>query len=392
MSLERSLLVELEATFADGSADRQAEILRRVTDLFMAGASNYSYEQVNLFDGVISRLAEKIEIQARAELANRLAPVGNAPPTTVRRLARDKSIEVAGPILTQSTQLTDDDLREIAEDTSQQDSQDRLLAISKRASLSENVSDLLVTRGSREVLLSVTQNAGASISDVGYGKIVDRSIDDEVLAICVGMRKDIPRKHFHTLISKASQVVFEKLAASNPTAVAEVQSVLTSITGQQVTAKQTDFCSYEEAEARFDSLLQSGKSADVSVESLAASGKFVETVAALSALSRAPRGFVESVMSDRRGGNDFALLLAKAAGLSWPAARQICIMRRGPGGLPPLAIEAARKSFAKLKTETAQRVIHFYNERHTALDDFQLLAEQIREQEYARKNSQFCRT
>jgi hypothetical protein len=97
-------------------------------------------------------------------------------------------------------------------------------------------------------------------------------------------------------------------------------------------------------------------------------------------------------MSDRRSGNDFALLLAKAAGLSWPAARQICIMRRGPGGLPPLAIEAARKSFANLKTDTAQRVIRFYNERHTALDDFQLLAEQIREQDDARQIPHFSKT
>jgi hypothetical protein len=54
-------------------------------------------------------------------------------------------------------------------------------------------------------------------------------------------------------------------------------------------------------------------------------------------------------------------------------------MRRGPGGLPPLAIEAARKSFVRLKTETAQRVIAFYNERHTALDDFQMLEAQISE-------------
>ena len=387
MSLERSLLVELEATFADGSADRKAEILRRVTDLFLAGANNYSDEQVSLFDGVILRLAEKIEMQARAELANRLAPVENAPPTTVRRLAHDPAMEVAGPILTQSTRLTDDDLKAIAEDSSRKDCQDRLFAISKRATLSEHVSDVLVARGNRDVVLSVTHNAGASISDASYGKLVDRSIDDEVLAICVGMRKDIPRKHFHTLISKASRVVFEKLAAGNPAAAGEVQRVLTSITGQEVTVKHSGLLSYEEAEARFDSLLRSGESADDSVAALAASGKFVETVAALSMLSRAPRGFVESVMSDRRAGNDFALLLAKAAGMSWPTARQICIMRRGPGGLPPLAIEAARISFGKLKTETAQRVIQFYNERHTALDDFKLLAEQIREQEDAKQKS-----
>ena len=99
MTVERSLLVEIEGTFASGSAVRKAEILRRVTDLFLAGVNNYSDEQVDLFDGVIFRLAERIETKARAELANRLAPVENAPTATVRRLARDESIEVAAPDL-----------------------------------------------------------------------------------------------------------------------------------------------------------------------------------------------------------------------------------------------------------------------------------------------------
>ena len=60
--------------------------------------------------GVISRLAQKIETKARAELAHRLAPAENAPPKTVRMLARDKSIEVAGPILSLSNRLSYDDL------------------------------------------------------------------------------------------------------------------------------------------------------------------------------------------------------------------------------------------------------------------------------------------
>jgi len=367
---EQSLLAEIEGTLASGSPHKQAEILRRVTDLFLANAHNYSEEHVDLFDGVISRLAEKIESKARAELANRLAPIANAPLATVRRLARDESIETAGPILTQSPRLTDEDLLAIAADNSQE----RLLAISKRAALSEPVSDALVSRGNREVVLSVTRNAGARFSNSGYGKLVDKSIDDEVLAICVGMRKDIPREYFHMLIARASEVVFEKLAAANPTAVAEVQRVLTGITGQEVGASKTQ---RTEAQAQLETMRRSGKSIDDVVQELAASGKFAETIVALSALSRTPRELVESVLSDRRGENDFTLLLAKAAGLSWPTAMQICILRRGPNGLPQLAIDAARRSFERLQEDTAQRVIKFYNARHAAVGDFQRLAHDI---------------
>lgn len=370
--VERSLLAEIEGTFSNGSAEKQADILRRVTDLFLAGASQYSETQVDLFDGVISCLAEKIESKARAELAQRLAPVENAPAGTVRALAHDDSIDVAGPILAQSPRLTDDDLLAVAEKSRQ----DRLLAISKRGAISENVSDALVARGNRDVVLSLSQNEGARFSDAGYGKLVAKSLDDEVLAICVGLRKDIPRQHFQALIAKASAVVLEKLAADHPLKAAEVQKVLTGITGQPVApkAKAPD---YTKVAAEFEAARRSGQSADAVVYDFATGGKFAETVAALSALSRTPRELVESIMSDRRGDNDFALLLAKAAGLSWPTAMQICIMRRGPGGMPPLAIEAARRNFEKLQTETAQRVVRFYNQRRTAVSNFQNLEQNI---------------
>lgn len=370
----RSIIAEIEGTFASGSVEKQAEIVRRVTDLFLAGAENYSDEHVDLFDGVISRLADRIETKARVELAHRLAPADNAPPITVRKLARDESIEVAGPILSRSNRLTDEDLLAIASDNSQE----RLLAISKRSNLSEKISDVLVTRGNRDVVLSVTRNEGARFSDAGYGKLVDRSINDEVLAICVSMRKDIPQEHFNALIAKASEVVFEKLAASNPHAVQEVHRVLTDITGQDATAQPKTKRDYREAAAQFEAVRNSGAPVDPVVCEYAAKGKFEETVAALSALSNAPNKLVESVMNDSRAESDFALILAKAAGLSWPTTKQICILRRKAFRYSPQAIDAARHSFDRLQPATAQRLVRFYNERHSALANFQELAQQIR--------------
>ena len=73
--------------------------------------------------------------------------------------------------------------------------------------------------------------------------------------------------------------------------------------------------------------------------------------------------------------SDFALILAKAAGLSWPTVKQICILRRKVFRFSPQAIENARHSFDRLQTATAQRLVRFYNERHSALADFQELAQ-----------------
>jgi uncharacterized protein (DUF2336 family) len=370
----RSLIAEIESAFASGSAEKQVHILRQVTDLFLAGASSYSAAQIDLFDGVILRLAEKIETKARAELANRLAPVENAPPTTVRRLARDESIDVAAPILTQSSRLTDEDLLEIATDKGQ----DRLLAISKRAVLSEKVGDVLVARGDREVVLSVTRNQGARFSNASFGRLVDKSIDDEVLAICVGMRKDIPGEHFHMLIAKASEVVFKKLVASNPAAACEVQKVLSGITGQEAAIRPRGKRDSRAAQAQVEIERRSGKSTDRMVQDFAVAGEFDAMVAALSILCCAPRELVETALEARSGDNDLALLLAKAADLSWETAQQICILRQGIGLLAPQAMEAARASFERLQPATAQAVVRFYNERHAAAENFERLEQHIR--------------
>ncbi len=381
----RTLIAEVEGAFASGSAERQVDILRRVTDLFLSGANSYSDQQVDLFDSVISRLADKIETKARAELANRLAPADHAPLKTVRILARDESIEVAGPILTQSLRLTDEDLVAIATDHGQ----DRLLAISKRATLSENVSDVLVTRGNRDVVLSVTRNEGARFSNFGYGKLVDKSIDDEVLAICVGVRKDIPREHFHTLISKASEQVFQKLVACDPSAAQEVQRVLTDITGQETTVRPKGKPDYDAAREQFEDLRRFGRPADWVVQEFASTGKLDETVVALSILCRAPIELVENAMDEQRGGNDLALLLAKASGLSWGSAKQVCILRAGAAGLSPTALEEARESFDRLQATTAQAVVRFYNERRVAANTFDRLEEQIREKEGGPRPNRF---
>src|SRR4051812_43999747 len=109
-----SLLDELQSTLAHGTVARRVETLRRVTDLFINGAVDYSDEQIGLFDDVFQCLIRHIEVSAGALPATRLAPTAPPPPQTIRTLAFDDIIEVAGPVLTQSTRLDDDTLIETA--------------------------------------------------------------------------------------------------------------------------------------------------------------------------------------------------------------------------------------------------------------------------------------
>src|SRR5712671_5965395 len=128
MSGVGAIIAELEDAFQSGVSEKRVDMLRRVTDLFVGGANVYTEEHVALFDDVIGRLSRGIEAKVRAELSNRLAPIANAPLTVIKALGADDAIEVAAPVLTQSSRIRDEDLVEIINTKSQV----HLLAISNR--------------------------------------------------------------------------------------------------------------------------------------------------------------------------------------------------------------------------------------------------------------------
>src|SRR5215470_15844075 len=125
MNTYPTLIHELEDAIVRGAADRHAHIVEHIANLFIAGSTRYSDEEIDLFDDVLTRLAIEIEQEARALLANRLAPINNAPRKVMRLLAFDDAIEVARPVLAQSQRLDDPTLVENARTKSQQ----HLLAI-----------------------------------------------------------------------------------------------------------------------------------------------------------------------------------------------------------------------------------------------------------------------
>src|SRR5215831_14927701 len=226
-SAAASLIDELEVALAAGTNAQRINMLSRVTDLFIEGSSRYSDSQVNLFDEVIGKLTTVIEAKARAKLSHRLAPIRNAPPGVIRTLAFDDDIEVARPVLTMSERLDDADLVANASNKSQQ----HLAAIAERKSLTEAVTDVLVTRGDRQVMHSVAKNTGARFSDAGFRMLVKRSSGDDALALQVGARRDLPRQHFLRLLQEASAAVRDRLEAENPGAGGAVETVLTEVVG-----------------------------------------------------------------------------------------------------------------------------------------------------------------
>lgn len=186
----RPLVQEFEAALASGSVARRTEILARITDLFIHGADRYSMDQIDLFGDVMMRLVRTVVAKARADVAKRLAPIAKAPSHLIRTLAFDDDAAVANPVLSQSECLTEQDLLEAARTKSQR----HLLAIARRRSLSEAVTDILVEHGDDDVARSLAGHSGAQFSQAGLRSLADRrSRDKGVSGTEFGSRLDIDR-------------------------------------------------------------------------------------------------------------------------------------------------------------------------------------------------------
>jgi uncharacterized protein (DUF2336 family) len=355
-----NLLDELQATLAHGTVARRVETLRRVTDLFVNGAADFSDEQIGLFDDVFQCLIDHIEVSAKALLSNRLAPIDSAPHQTIRTLAFDDVIEVAGPVLSRSERLDDADLIETARNKSQA----HLMAISTRRVLSNAVTDVLVQRGNDEVVQSTVNNPGAEFSERGFNRLVSRAEGDDNLATCVGLRPTLPRHLYLKLVAKASARVRERLEAANPEIARDVPTAVREATRRARSVPSAMTMQAVIAHALVKSLHEEGRLDEQQVAQFAEAGKFDEANAAIAALANVPVTIAENMMVETRA--EGVMILAKVGGMSWTTVKAIINMRDDLSGGEPTDLQACKDTYERLRPSTAQQVLRFHRMQQTA--------------------------
>jgi uncharacterized protein (DUF2336 family) len=352
MEMRKSLIADLEEAIQGSSRDKRVETLRKVADLFLTGANRFNDEQISLFDDVLMQLTERIEAKALSELSEQLAPVRTAPIEVVRRLAHHDEISVAGPILTSSLTLSDDDLAVIAKTKSQA----HLLAISGRAQLNESVTDVLADRGDKEVARRLADNSGARFSEAGMTAMTKRAEGDEGLLELLGRRLDIPLELFRKLVLRATEAVRSRLLSSaKPEQQAQIQLVLATISKR---ARETISRDYNEAQKTVQSMHRSRKLNEDAIVLFAISKRFEHVVVALSLLSSAPFELIDDLMHGDR--IDALLIPCKAAALDWATVRAILKMQSEDRPDLAMDFENVRVEYSKLTISTAARVIRFH--------------------------------
>ena len=358
MTETRSFLQEINEAILQGSPESRARALWHATDLLIAG--RYTEDQIWVFGEVIGRLADEIEVAARAKLAKRLAHFDNAPFNIVMILAFDDSIDVAGPVLQHSERL---DAKTLVTNIRTK-SQPHLLAISKRRSIPVAVTDELVTRGNREVVHSVASNNGASFSDFGFLHMIKRSENDSILAEQLGLRKEIPRHMFQQLIAKASDDVKRRLERERPDLVGQIQNSVTDVTGTLHSKFGPASKSYFTAKRVVTTQHQYGNLNENSILEYARSLKIEEATVGLSLLCSLPVDVVERALVDNNG--ELTLILAKALDFAWETTMSLLFLGAKDHRIPASDLDDMREEFASLNTETSRSVLRFYQKRKNA--------------------------
>jgi uncharacterized protein (DUF2336 family) len=359
LNAPNSLIDDLEDILASKDIARRAEILRRVTDLFVVGSGSFSEDQIELFDDVMGKLVENIGRAARSQFGNRLAKLSDAPPNTIRVLASDDSIEVAGPVLLNSERLDDHALIE----TASAKGQGHLLAISGRKVLGEAVTDILVERGNQAVVSRTAANGGARFSDLGISTLVTKA-DDGNLALCVWSRPDIPRQHLVRLFVEASEAIKSQLAENDSRQAELIKAAVADASDQLQAAARAVSDDFAQVMSYVGSLHAAGKLNEAQLQAFANEGSFDKVTATLSLMCDLPIGLVERAFVQRQ--TEQILVLAKAINLSWVTTVALLLLRVGANGSSRQQLDQCLASFSRLRPRTAQTALQFYRMREKA--------------------------
>ncbi|NKI61876.1 DUF2336 domain-containing protein [Labrenzia sp. PO1] len=143
----------------DSSSEKKHELAEHVTGLLVARADDPGSEETHLLNNMLEGVYDSLAHDAKRKMSERLADVPSMSSKLAAAMAGD-DLPVAQAVLERSKSLREEDLRKIAETKDQ----GYLLALAKRDHVSNDISNILIKRGSRDVKHTLAANLGAEIT------------------------------------------------------------------------------------------------------------------------------------------------------------------------------------------------------------------------------------
>jgi hypothetical protein len=350
-STRSTLAADLAALAAEPTSEKRLELLRRITDAYVAHADQCTPAEQYLFNEVVTQLVDRIDSAGRALAATKLSQLAKLPHGVAERFANDSDIAVARPIIHDYRGLSERTLIDVAKTGSQA----HLNVIAGRATVTPPVSDVVVTRGDREAVMTLAANRGAQFSDFGMDKLIDKAGGDGDLQALVVARADLSL----VAIGRLLPVISDELAG-------RLRDVSVNIDDAAVERHLNDWAiDRQKNVARTDAYIEGIRKGDLNTDDiileLVTRKRLLDAATVLAAILDLDRYYTFNLLT---GGNiESALLLLRAVGLSWLVADAFVKLRIAKAGLFDHEALPDRQDYFAIDVAAAQRVVRFMKVR-----------------------------
>lgn len=338
------------------SSEKRRELLRQVTDSFLFAAEIRSDHEVALFDEVAGAIATDLNVQVRAELANKVAHSRLPVRRTALRLALDV-IEVAKPVLESSSALSQADLVAVVQRTSQ----DHMMAVTRRSDIGESVSGALVAKGGDSVVASLLQNESAKISRETYARVAERAQTNILLHAPLVRRQNVPldvlNAVYHRVAPELRREIVAKFAHATD---AEIDSLMDDARDQIASAYGALPRDYQLAKEHVAEVVRRGALQPVALERMLRDNQRTSFLIAFARLVGVDYELASRLVESKD--LDAIAMLCRGANFSLPVFTTLCVLILG-GSSGVKRAQLYGHMYEQVTIETAQRAIRFWKVR-----------------------------
>jgi len=339
-------------------------LLKRLADVVSLPSSRVNSFERSVTADLLVEILRDAEFDERARVARRLANLVEIPNCLVRLILRDE-LDIALPLLTECSSLSDADLLDCARHAT--GAHRRLIAL--RRGVSEVVSEALVDFGETLVVEALLRNDQAKLSPAAVETVVAMTQNQPHLAALLLRRPELRPNHAYVMFwwadADGRRTILQRFAVSRevlqeaagdvfPMAAAEGwQDVLTRKALQFIERRQRNRAATEKSP--FESL-------DAAIDA-AEPGMTREIAEEIAYLAGVKPMTAAKIMTDV-GGEPLAVL-CKATGLPRAALRQLWRALRRPeatsAGEPTEALTRVLQVFDMVAVDRAQTVLRYWN-------------------------------
>lgn len=351
MAEAQAYLDEIARLTHEPSSEKRRELLTAITDIFLVTANQQEESDRLVFGDVMERIAYELEVEARAQLADRLCDTDKAPHGLIVRLANDE-IDVARPVLENSPVLEDTDLLEVIRNGSE----DHRRSIASRAELSELVSGELVERGDEHTMARLTGNESASLSRQSIEKIVVRADGNPSLLQSLEARGDVPADLLDNIKSTVTDRMKSELTDSHPELDEKFVEALVERCAEGV---DLDYC--QESIAEIDRIHREEGIKEDMIARYAREKRVADAVHSLALMTGLDDWTVAQCLLNAE--LPALMILCKAHRFSSPTFLALVATRTGDGNPKSSALAKTVRDYDALGVATAERIMRFLQVR-----------------------------